>query len=207
MVTNINQLDLHKKYTYADYLTWQFKERVELIRGKVFRMSPAPNDEHQRISGICHGLIWSFLRNSPCQVRHAPYDVRLTISNEVPITNKRKRTARTLSDDQIETVVQPDITVICDSSKIDKRGCLGAPDMVIEILSEGNNKVDLDEKFMIYEDAGISEYWIVYPGEQNVIVYTLQNKKYAGSKPYTTGEKIESKVLKGFTFDVSEIFA
>lgn len=206
MITDINQLDLNKKYTYADYLTWRFKERVELIRGKVFRMSPAPTDEHQRISSICHGLLWSFLRNSTCQVRHAPYDVRLTVSSETPISSKRKRTARTLTDDQIETVVQPDIVVICDASKIDRRGCAGAPDLIMEILSEGNNRVDLDEKFNIYENAGIPEYWIIYPGEQNILVYTLREGKYVGSKPYTAGDTIYSQALEGFALDVSDVF-
>ena len=206
MITNLDQLDLTKKYTYADYLAWQFKERVELIRGKVFKMSPAPSDEHQRISGAIHGIIWSFLRNRPCQVRHAPYDVRLTISNEVPISEKRKKAALSLTDDQIETVVQPDITVICDAAKIDKKGCMGSPDLVIEILSEGNNKADVDEKFNIYEDAGITEYWIVHPTEQTITVYSLQHEKYIGSKPYTSGETIRSQVLKGLDFEVAEVF-
>ena len=206
MITDINQLDLNRTYTYADYLTWQFKERVELIRGKIFRMSPAPNDEHQRISSTLHGLIWSFLRKSPCQVRHAPYDVRLTISREIQVSSERKKTAFSLSDEQIETVVQPDITVICDPAKIDKKGCMGSPDLVIEILSEGNNKTDVDEKFRIYEDAGIPEYWIVHPTEQTVTAYTLQNGKYSGSKPYTAGEAIPCQALKGFTLEVAELF-
>lgn len=207
MITNLDQLDLTKKYTYADYLAWQFKERVELIKGKVFKMPPSPSDEHQRISGAIHGIIWSFLRNRPCQVRHAPYDVRLAISNEVPISEKRKKAALSLTDDQIETVVQPDITVICDAAKIDKKGCMGSPDLVIEILSEGNNKADVDEKFNIYEGAGITEYWIVHPTEQTITVYTLQNKKYVGSKPYAAGETIRSQVLKGLDFQVAEVFA
>ena len=83
---------------------------------------------------------------------------------------------------------------------------LGSPDLVIEILSEGNNKADVDEKFNIYEDAGITEYWIVHPIEQTIIVYTLQNNKYIGSKPYTTGETIQSRVLPGLTFEVAEVF-
>ena len=206
MITDIDQLDLSKKYTYADYLAWEFKERVELIKGKVFKMSPAPSDEHQRISGAIHGVIWPFLRNNPCQVRHAPYDVRLTISNKVPISEKRKKTALPLPDDQIETVVQPDITVICDPGKIDKKGCMGSPDMVVEILSEGNNKADVDEKFNIYQDAEVTEYWIVHPIEQTITVYTLKNKKYIGSKPYTAGEAIHSQVLKGLAFEVAEVF-
>lgn len=206
MITDINQLDLNKRYTYADYLAWQFKERVELIKGKVFKMSPAPSDEHQRISGAIHGIIWPFLRNHPCQVRHAPYDVRLAISNEVPISEKRKKAALPLPDDQIETVVQPDITVICDPGKIDKKGCIGSPDLVIEILSEGNNKADVEEKFNIYEDAGITEYWIVHPTEQTITVYALHGKKYIGSKPYAAGETIRSRVLRGLDFEVAEVF-
>lgn len=206
MITDIRQLDLSQNYTYADYLTWRFQERVELIRGKVFKMSPAPTEAHQRASSILHGLIWSFLRGQTCQVRHAPYDVRLAISKGLDISSKRRKTARELPDNQIETVVQPDIIVICDPGKIDEKGCVGSPDLVIEILSEGNNRVDVGEKFAIYENAGVPEYWIVHPHEQTITRYQLREGRYIGSKPYAAGEQVESQALPGLVIPVSEVF-
>ena len=130
MVTDINDLDLTKRYTYNDYLTWQFDEMVELIRGRVFRMSPAPLSAHQLISMEISGQIYDYLKGKKCKVVTAPFDVRL------PLPPDRQ------TDAKIDTVVQPDICVICDLSKIDRRGCLGAPDWVIEILS----KLDFGQK-------------------------------------------------------------
>lgn len=208
MITDINQLDLNKKYTYADYLTWQFKERVELIEGKIFKMAPAPDDKHQKISANINIDIGSFLRKGKCQIRHAPYDVRLNIPAETKISKKRRKSAKIISEAEIQTVVQPDISVICDLSKIDRRGCNGAPDLVVEILSDGNNQVDLVEKFAIYQSAGVSEYWIIHPYEQTLIICNLNEKgKYVNSKPLVPGEKIHSKVLKDLDLDVEKIFA
>ena len=148
MITDINQLDLSKQYTYADYVNWQFDELVELIRGKVVRMSPAPNTLHQSCSGNLHGLIWSYLRDKSYQAFTAPFEVRLPL----PLTQQ--------TDDKINTVVQPDLCVICDVEKLDERGCNGAPDWVIEILSKGTAQKDLKDKFEIYQHAGVREYWI-----------------------------------------------
>jgi Uma2 family endonuclease len=193
MITNINQLDFSKKYTYADYMTWQFKERVELIKGYVFKMSPAPNMNHQRISSEIHGNIWSFLKSKPCQVFHAPFDVRLPVSPN--------------SDKKTNTVLQPDITVVCDESKLDKQGCNGAPDLVIEILSPGNTKREMKDKLEIYEYSGIPEYWLVDPEREFVIIYSLNDQgKYIGSVPFTDEEILKSKKLKGFKLDLSEVF-
>lgn len=207
MITDIDQLDLNKKYTYADYLTWQFSERVELIRGKIFKMAPAPGEKHQKVSFSLSTEIGVFLRNGKCQVRYAPYDVRLNIPAETPISAKRRKSARVVSDNEIETVVQPDLLVVCDESKIDERGCNGAPDLVVEILSAGNNRSDLVEKFSIYESARVPEYWIIHPHEQTLIIYTLNEKgQYTASKPLVPGETVRSNVLKGFHLDVQKIF-
>src|SRR2546429_3050189 len=111
-ITNINQLDLQKTYTYADYLQWRFEEYVELFRGKVMRMSPAPLRQHQDIAGNIFQPIKSYLRKKDCKVYIAPFDVRLP---------KKGNT----SDEAIYTVVQPDVCVICDTAKLDKRGCIG----------------------------------------------------------------------------------
>ena len=125
-------LDLNKTYTYADYFKWKFEERVELIRGRIFKMSPAPSRIHQKLSGHLFNKLSNFLEGKKCEVYSAPFDVR--------IPRKSK------DDKDIITVLQPDICVVCDTSKLDARGCLGVPDIVIEILSPGNNTKELKNK-------------------------------------------------------------
>ena len=144
-----SDLDLSKTYSYADYLQWTFEERLELIKGKIFKMTPAPNLYHQDISGVVFNEIYTYLKGKPCRTYSAPFDVRLP----------RKSADET--NEKIYTVVQPDICVICDLSKLDKRGCKGAPDIVVEILSPGNNQKELHNKYEVYEESGIKEYWII----------------------------------------------
>ena len=132
-------LDLNKSYTYADYLTWKFTETLELIRGKIFKMSPAPSAYHQMISTKLLSRIAYFLGNGSCQVFHAPFDVRL------PLPPERSK------DEEVTTVIQPDLSVICDPEKIDIRGCLGPPDWIIEILSPGTAQKDMNPNFAVYE--------------------------------------------------------
>ena len=127
-----SDLDLDKTYTYADYLKWTFDERLELIKGKIFSMSPAPAEIHQRISTIVGNELYNNLKGKPYQVYSAPFDVRLILKSKKP--------------KEIITVLQPDICVICDLNKIDERGCIGAPDIVVEILSPSNNKKELKNK-------------------------------------------------------------
>ena len=179
-------------YTYADYLSWKFEERLELFRGKIFKMS-APNTDHQRILGKLFIKVAVFLENKKCQAFVAPFDVRL------PVQNKKK-------DDEVTTVVQPDLCVVCDETKIDKRGCCGAPDIVVEILSPGNSKKEVHNKFELYQEAGIQEYWIVEPVFEHIIIYSLHNGKYIGSKPYSAGEIITSPILPGLKIEVKDIF-
>ena len=185
-------LDISKNYTYADYLKWDFKERVELLLGKVFKMSPAPNSRHQILSMEISGLLWHFLKRKKCRVFSAPFDVRLPHKNTL--------------DEEIITVLQPDICVICDTQKIDKRGCLGAPDIVVEILSPNNNVLELNNKFDIYESAGVKEYWVVSPQDNTFLVNTLVNGKYSASGPYVAGQKITTPILIGFSIDLEELF-
>jgi Uma2 family endonuclease len=192
MITDINQLDLNKRYTYAEYLTWQFKERVELLKGYIFRMSPAPNLKHQRISGDIHGELYIFLKGKSCRTFSAPFDVRL------PVSLKKGKT---------DTVVQPDITVVCNPNILDKQGCNGTPDLVMEILSPGNSKNEMREKFDIYQEAKISEYWLIHPVDESVIVYTLNEEdKYIGSRLYMEDDLVASKVIEGFKLDLAVIF-
>jgi len=163
-ITNINQLDpLYGVYSYADYLLWKFKERVELFKGKLFKMS-TPSAVHQEISMKLAGELYQFLKGKDCKVFHAPFDVRLLKEAQ--------------EDKDIYTVVQPDICVVCDPEKIDKRGCEGVPDLVIEILSPGNSKKEMKFKYALYEEAKVPEYWIIDPDHQNILVYILKGDKY-----------------------------
>ncbi len=186
-------------FTYADYLTWNFKERIELIRGKIFKMSPAPTIIHQNISGNLETIFANFLQGKPCKMYHAPVDVRL---------KGKPFPKRNLRDDEITTVVQPDIIVVCDAEKLmDVRSVDGAPDLVVEILSPGNTKTETKYKFDLYEENGVQEYWVVYPEYKQVYRYLLnEDEQYSKPVIYETGENISSKVLKGLSFQVDEIF-
>jgi Uma2 family endonuclease len=164
IITDIKQLDLTKKYTYADYLTWQFNERVELIKGWIYKMSPAPRRRHQAVSGNLFFELKYFFRSCNCKVYEAPFDVRL---------KKNKG-----SDTEVNTVVQPDISVFCDLSKLDDRGAIDAPDLVVEITSDSTMKKDYNEKFNTYEENGAREYWIVNPDSHSMEIFKLENNKF-----------------------------
>jgi Uma2 family endonuclease len=185
-------LDLDKTYTYADYFKWRFDERVELIKGKIFKMSPAPNRAHQKITGYLYVRLSAFLENKSCEVYIAPFDVR--------IPRKSK------DDKEIITVLQPDVCVVCDLSKLDRRGCIGAPEIVVEVLSPGNNAKELKKKYEVYEEAGVNEYWLVSPQDQWVRVHTLVNGKYQESSYLVAGDVAQSSVLQGFSLDITTLF-
>jgi Uma2 family endonuclease len=186
-------------FTYADYLTWNFKERIELIRGKIFRMSPAPSFNHQKIQANIFVKFFLFLKNKKCETFHAPIDVRLKGKS----FRKKKR-----KDDEITTVVQPDIIVVCDEEKLqDNRSVDGAPDLIVEVLSPGNTKTETKYKFDLYEENGVLEYWLVYPEYKQIHVFLLNEKDEYG-KPviYEANENISSVVLKGISIPMDEIF-
>ena len=191
--SKVEEPDSSFTYTYADYLKWQFEERLELFRGKIFKLS-APNTKHQEVSGNLNTELHNFLKGKECKVFHAPFDVRL------PVKNKKR-------DDEITTVVQPDICVICDQSKLDIRGCCGAPDLVIEILSPGNSKKEIRLKHELYEEAGVKEYWLIYPEEESVAIFLLNdNNKFDGAAIYPGDETILSKAIPGLSINLNEIF-
>ncbi len=183
---------LYGRYSYADYLKWTFEEQVELIKGKIFKMSPAPKRIHQRISIVIASKLFHFLEGKNCQVYDAPFDVRL------PLKSKK--------NEDIFTVVQPDICIICDPAKLDDAGCIGAPDLLIEILSKGNNKKELQNKYEVYEESGVKEYWIIYPEQQSLLIYTLVNNHYQPSRLLTRGDKITTPILPGFVLDLDNVF-
>lgn len=190
VVKNFSDLDLTKTYTYSDYLLWQFSERVELIKGFILKMSPAPNRNHQTISQNLNWKIYNFFLNHNCSVYVAPFDVRL------PIKSAKKDT----------TVVQPDLCIICDENKLDDKGCNGAPDLIVEILSPKNSKHDVDTKFNLYQESGVKEYWIVEPEARIVLIYSLINEKYIGSKPFSEGEIIKSPLFSEMNIAVDDVF-
>ncbi len=190
----VEEPDPSYSYTYADYLKWKFEERLELFRGKIYKLS-APNTKHQEISRNFVVRIGNLLQNKSCKLFSAPFDVRL------PVRNRKK-------DTEVKTVVQPDICVICDESKLDEKGCCGSPDIVIEILSPGNSTKEVRLKFELYEEAGVKEYWIVQPVEENISVFILNDQgKYHGAKMYAARDKIKSEAVPGLIIDVKDIFS
>ena len=177
-------------YTYANLLTWNLDEMVELIKGKIYKMN-SPMRLHQKISGALFFKLYQFLEGKSCEVYDAPFDVRL------PVKGKKNH--------QINTVVQPDICVICDPSKLDAAGCMGAPDLVVEILSKGNNRKELIYKYEVYEESGVLEYWVIQPEEQTLIIYTLIDGKFVPSRLFTTGDVVTSTCLPGFQLDLTYV--
>jgi len=197
-ITNFSQLDLNGTYSYADYLTWQFDETVELIKGKIQRMSPAPNVRHQSISWYFNGTLFNYFHNKPCRAFAAPFDVRLY--------NQRKSI---LTNQEIVTVVQPDLCVICDTEKLDIQGCNGAPDWIIEILSKGNSKRETQEKYALYQESGVKEYWLVYPYEQSVHQFVLneQTEKYELIAMFSAEDNASPVLFPDLVIDLAEVFA
>ena len=193
-ITSFSQLDLSKTYTYADYLTWKFEEFVELIKGKVLRPMAGASRRHQKLSKRLGYAIETFLRQTSCEMYYAPFDVRLT-RNASP------------GDAQITTVVQPDIFVVCDLAKLDERGCLGAPDWILEIVSPGNLKHDTVTKFDLYQSHGVREYWVVFPGERTVLAYVLNAAgRYEVAAEYAEPGPMPVGVLPGLAVEWAEVF-
>lgn len=192
MITDISQLDPNGTYTYADYLKWQFDESVELIKGKLYQMSPAPRRAHQRSVSQLLIDIGVYLEDKTCQIYTAPFDVRL------PVRNERK-------PDQLHTVVQPDICIVCDAAKLDDAGCLGAPDWIIEITSPRTAKKDFNEKYNLYEEAGVREYWIIQPKEKAVNVYVLEDDNYVLVDVYES-DSIPSRIFPELSITHERIF-
>lgn len=184
----------HSKYSYADYLHWEEEERWELIYGIPHSMSPAPSRQHQEVVGELFFQIKNHLKNKKHQVYVAPFDVRL---------------ANDFSDDHlIDTVVQPDISIFCDPSRLDEKGAVGAPDWIIEVLSPATRDKDLNTKLLLYQKFGVKEYWIVDIEKSNILTYTLdETGKYPQAIRYSHESiKLKSNVLKSFAIDMRQLF-
>ena len=194
---HLADLDGNATYSYADYLTWQFDETVELIKGKIMAMSPAPNAEHQRISWQLSGFLFNFFKNKDCRAYAAPFDVRLYDRTQSKIANR-----------EIYSVVQPDLCVICDTRKIDTQGCLGAPDWIIEILSRGNSKKEMQMKYALYQESGVKEYWLVYPYEQAVHQFVLDehSDQYQLLNMYANDDIAVPHLFPDCRIDLHEVF-
>ena len=176
-------LRTEKHYTYADYLQWPDETRYELIDGEAFLMSPAPLVEHQEIAGEVYCQLANQLDGQPCRPYIAPVDVRLPRKDE--------------ADAAIDTVVQPDVLVVCDPHKIDRRGVRGAPDWVLEVLSPSTAAHDQIAKRRTYERAGVREYWLVHPGDRTLTVYVLDNGQYGRPEIYELKDVTPIGVLPG----------
>jgi Uma2 family endonuclease len=174
-----------KYYTYEEWMSLDDNVLSELIDGQIVMMAP-PSMRHQKISGELHGLLWMFLKGKPCKVFHAPFGVRLAADED--------------------TVVLPDITVVCDPSKLTKEGCVGAPDMVVEVLSPSTSRHDKSWKFDKYLQAGVREYWIVDPQDETVAVHVLENGKYM-TRSYIETDTVSVSVLKGCVINLTDVFA
>jgi len=181
-------------YTYGDYLKWDDDERWELIDGIAYNMTPAPSRFHQQVSGELVFQLLSYLRNSSCKVYAAPFDVRLPEGDE--------------SDEAVRTVVQPDISVICDPSKLDDKGCKGSPDLIVEILSPATARKDMKEKFLRYERAGVKEYWVADPSGKTVSVFKLSGVGLFGRPDvYGEEERIKVGILEDLEIDLKTVFS
>jgi len=189
-------LDLNRHYSYADYLTWLDDKARELINGIVQKMSPAPRLGHAKVN---YNISWHLgavvMKNKgKCHVFTAPFDVRFPKHGET-------------SYNHIDTVVQPDICVICDLSKLDENGCLGAPDMIVEVLSPSTAKKDWNEKFTLYEENGVREYWIVHPTDKTIHTFILQSDgKYDAGNIYEREGQVPVHIFNNHLIDLDDIF-
>ena len=161
MQTPPNGIDHH---TYGDYRRWSDEVRCELIDGEVWYWPHTPGIAHQDIAGSLYCQLRNALGDRPEHVLIAPVDVRLPRGDE--------------ADDDVDTVVQPDVLLVCDSTKIDRRGVRGAPDWVAEVLSPSTAARDQIAKRRIYELAGVREYWLVHPTDRTLTVHRLVDGRY-----------------------------
>jgi len=187
-----------QRYSYADYLTWADDKMREIIGGIVYLFA-APLRIHAAVIGAFFFKAFSHIRKrkAKCKIYTAPFDVRLPLNGET-------------DDDKIFDVVQPDIVVVCDPTKLDDKGCIGAPDLIVEVSSPNTSKLDLEKKFSLYEAVGVKEYWIAFPKEKKVTVFLLQpNGKYADAANYQVAlgtTKVPVNTLKGLVIDLEELF-
>ena len=188
-ITRFDQLNEDSfEYSYADYMKWQFQERVELIMGKIFPMS-APNTPHQALSRELTVAFYPYFHGKTCTYFAAPIDVRLPVGKQ---------------GNTFKTVVQPDLCVICDKSKIVTQGIIGAPDLVVELLSPSNRQIEMNEKFEAYQSSLVREYWIIHPEEEWMLQYVLnENHLFKLHKKHENLSELASVIFQGLVVDVA----
>ncbi|APW45571.1 Uma2 family endonuclease [Rhodoferax antarcticus] len=180
-------------FTYADYLNWPEGERWELIDGQAYAMSPAPSNFHQLIVGELFRCIANYFLGKPCRPFVAPFDVRLPVSGP--------------ANAQIDTVVQPDISVVCKPEQLkDNHGCLGAPDWVIEVLSPSTAVYDQSTKRALYERHGVAEYWLVHPGDRSVTIYRMDSGAYAKPSVFGLEDECGPSAFPDLRITVAAVF-
>jgi Uma2 family endonuclease len=180
------------RHTYADYCSWPDEVRYELIDGIAYAMGPAPTRSHQKILGDLFRQVADALDGSPCEVYIATFDVRLPRAGE--------------ADDLVDTVVQPDLTIVCDASKLDERGCRGAPDWIVEVLSPSTATHDHVRKRQVYERAGVREFWLLHPVDRMVTMYRLDGGRYGFPDIHETAGTLSVGVLADVVIDWERIF-
>jgi Uma2 family endonuclease len=189
-------IDKNVHWTYRHYLSWPDEERWELIDGKAWSMCAAPRQRHQELLWQLTGIFRDFLKGKSCKGFASPFDVILPKGDE--------------DDMDVDTVVEPDLVVFCDRSKLTERGARGAPDLVIEILSPSTSKKDQHDKHALYERSGVREYWVFEPGNRWLCVYKLgpDGKFDEGDlrEPLGNYEPFASTVLEGLVVDLKELF-
>ncbi len=182
----------NERYTYADYLTWDDDLRWEIIDGFAYDMSPAPTTKHQVVLVNLLNSFYNYLKGKPCKVFPAPFDVRLSKIGA--------------NDDEVENVVQPDISVICNPMKLDEKGAIGAPDLVVEILSPSTSKKDMGIKSFLYQKFGVREYWIVDPVSESVIVYLPDETGKFDTNEYKSTDFVKVSIFPDLEISLAEVF-
>lgn len=193
MTTPIAQEKGHEPYSYADYLSWDTPERYELIEGEAVLLA-APSTSHQLVSAELMRQLANFLEGKNCRAIPAPFDVRLFEKE-------------TEAPEDVDTIVQPDITVICDQSRLDEHGCKGAPEMVVEIISPSTLRHDRLVKFNLYQRAGVGEIWLVDPATRSIQVFLLNDGHLLPFEVYTAKDIAKVNSLEGCFIEVSKVFA
>ena len=182
-----------ERFTFSDVLTWDENERIEIIHGEAFMMAP-PSRIHQEISGEIFRQLANYLEGKRCKVYSAPFGVRLFERDGD-------------SPENVDTVVEPDISVVCDQSKLDDHGCKGTPDMLIEILSPSTLRHDQLVKLNLYQQAGVREYWIVDPMSKSVQVFLLDSEGFLRIREvYGRIDVAKVNVLDGCFLELSKVF-
>jgi Uma2 family endonuclease len=183
----------NQRYNYGNYLTWPEEERWELIDGIAYAITPAPSTQHQRILVELTRQLSNYFLDKSCEVFAAPFDVRLPRADE--------------GDEAIDTVVQPDIVVVCDPAKLDEKGCKGAPDLVVEIVSPSTVQKDLKEKMGLYERVGVKEYWIFHPTDKTLMIFKLnQMGQYGRLEILTKDDRLKTGLFEELPIDLKSVF-